>query len=86
MYNDRHYFVDNPLDRYAIGDRDPLVLNDDGSLDLWLLHDSPGPEREPKWLPAPDGPFNLGPRIYWPQQDVLESRWKRTAGHPAHPP
>jgi hypothetical protein len=24
------------------------------------------------WLPAPDGPFAVALRIYWPGQDVLD--------------
>ncbi len=75
MYNEHQYFVDNPLGRYAIGDRDPLTVNRDGSLDLWLSHDSPGAEREANWLPAPAGAFNLILRIYWPEQRVLEGGW-----------
>jgi len=75
MYNASQYFVDNPLDRYAIGDRDPLVHNPDRSLDLWLQHESPGAEREPNWLPAPSGPFNVVLRIYWPADEVLDGQW-----------
>jgi hypothetical protein len=45
MSNERQYFVANPLDRYAIGDRDPLVFNADGSLEISLQHDTPGRER-----------------------------------------
>jgi hypothetical protein len=75
MYNERQYFVDNPLGRYAIGDRDPLTFNSDGSLDLWLSRESPRAERETNWLPAPAGAFSLILRIYWPEQRVLEGRW-----------
>jgi hypothetical protein len=75
MYDEDQYFVDNPLDRYAIGDRDALAFNPDGSLDIWLQHESPGPERESNWLPAPAGPFNVIMRIYWPTDEALESGW-----------
>ena len=75
MYNERQYFVANPLDRYAIGDRDPLVFGEDGSLDIWLQHETPGPERQANWLPAPAGPFSLILRIYWPGPEVIDGRW-----------
>lgn len=75
MYDERQYFVDNPIDRYAIGDRDPLDFGDDGSLELWLQHESPGPEREANWLPAPAGGFTLILRIYWPKDELLDGRW-----------
>src|SRR6185312_16193577 len=75
MYDEHHYFVDNPIDRYAIGDRDRLVYAEDGSLDLWLQHDRPEGDRAANWLPAPAGPFNLILRIYWPEEDAVEGRW-----------
>ena len=53
MYDADGFQAANPLDRFAIGDRDDLAYNDDGSLDLYLQHRSPGPDREANWLPAP---------------------------------
>jgi hypothetical protein len=75
MYNERQFFVDNPLDRYAIGDRDPLTFNDDGSLDIYLQHESPGGAREANWLPAPAGSFNVFLRVYWPKPEMLDGTW-----------
>ncbi len=76
MYDMRHFLVPNPIHRYAIGDRDKLKFNDDGSLDLFIQHDSPGPEKEPNWLPAPEGEFNLIMRLYWPKESMLDGSWK----------
>jgi hypothetical protein len=65
----------NPLDRYAIGDRDALERNADGSLDLWIQHDAPGGSKDRNWLPAPEEGFNLTLRLYWPKQEALKDRW-----------
>ena len=75
MYNDKHFFVANPLDRHALGDRDKLNLNPDGSLDIYIRNDNPGKDKESNWLPAPKDSFNVVLRIYWPKQDLLERRW-----------
>ncbi|NOX61112.1 MAG: DUF1254 domain-containing protein [Chloroflexi bacterium] len=70
-------FIHNPLNRYTLGDRTPgLRYNDDGSLDVYIQHESPGPDKESNWLPAPDGPFMLGLRLYWPDAAILEGRWQ----------
>ena len=75
MYDADGFQAANPLNRFAIGDRDALTLNDDGSLDLYLQHESPGPERESNWLPAPRGPLGVTMRLYAPKPEVLEGRW-----------
>ena len=43
MYNDKQAFVANPINRYAIGDRDRLRPNPDGSVTLYIQNARPGP-------------------------------------------
>ncbi|MER6527117.1 DUF1254 domain-containing protein [Streptomyces sp. NPDC001508] len=75
MMNDRQLFVDNPLDRYAIGDRSGMRTDSDDSLDIYIQHDHPGPDRESNWLPAPEGSFNLFLRLYWPEEPAITGAW-----------
>lgn len=78
------FFADNPLDRYAIGDRTPgLKTNPDGSLDIWIGHQSPGSERESNWLPAPAGPFALFMRAYLPKPELLDGGYRLPPVTPA---
>lgn len=80
MYNDRQFFADNPINRYAIGDRDKLRFDKDGSLTLYVQRDSPGKEKESNWLPAPkEGGFSMNLRLYWPSSDALDGTWKPPA-------
>jgi hypothetical protein len=79
MYNSKQFFVENAIDRYAIGDRDKLKFDDDGSLTLYIQHDSPGKDRESNWLPAPADEFNLIMRLFWPKKEVLDGTWKPPA-------
>ena len=74
-YDSHHLFASNPLNRYALGSRDHLRFNADGSLDILLSHESPGLLLEDNWLPAPNGPFNLIMRAYWPGPEVLSGQW-----------
>jgi hypothetical protein len=75
MYDAEGFQVANSLDRFAIGDRDPLEYNPDGSLDLYLQHQSPGAGKEANWLPAPQGPLGVTMRLYSPQAPVLNGTW-----------
>ncbi|HEX8806575.1 MAG TPA: DUF1254 domain-containing protein [Candidatus Aquilonibacter sp.] len=76
MYDERQLFTANPIDRYAIGDRDKLAYNPDGSLDIYVQRDSPGKDKESNWLPAPkSGNFTMNMRIYWPKDNVLDGSW-----------
>lgn len=72
-----HYLVDNPIDRYAIGDRTRgLQRNADGSLDLWIQPDDPGPARRSNWLPSPArNRFVLNARLYQPWPLALDPAW-----------
>ena len=65
----RRYFVDNPIGRYAIGNRTPgLHFNADGSIDIALQHVVPNEASVlANWLPAPQGPFQLSLRAYDPE-------------------
>ncbi|RIB14523.1 hypothetical protein C2G38_2040121 [Gigaspora rosea] len=76
MYNDQQFFVKNCLGRYALGSRDDLKYStDDGSLTIYLQHDSPGKDYESNWLPAPDSNFNVMFRFYWPTNEILDKTW-----------
>ncbi|MBB6095927.1 hypothetical protein HNQ60_004818 [Povalibacter uvarum] len=76
LYDQRQLFTANPINRYAIGDRDPLRLNDDGSLDIHIQRTSPGADKEANWLPAPaSGPFSMNLRLYWPEPAALNGGW-----------
>ena len=68
MYDEQGFQVANELNRFAIGDRDPLHFNPDGSLDLYIQHASPGAARESDWLPAPNGRLGITMRLYAPER------------------
>ena len=59
LYDNEGLQVPNALDRFALGDGDKLTYDADGSLDFYVRADSPGTDKEPNWLPAPKGAFNL---------------------------
>ena len=83
VYDADGFQVANGLDRFAVGDRDPLTYNADGSLDVYLQHTNPGPQREPNWLPAPLGPFGVTMRLYAPKREVLTGQWHPPPVHKA---
>jgi hypothetical protein len=82
MYDGKsQLLVENPIDRYLINSPmlPDLERNDDGSLTIHLQKDSPGPDRESNWLPAPDGPIYVVMRLYWPTEEALTGTWKPPA-------
>ena len=79
MYNKDYFFVENPLNRYSISERQNLKTNADGSVDLYIQNESPGADKESNWLPAPKDRFILMMRLYWPKEtppSIINGSWK----------
>jgi hypothetical protein len=76
MYDEQGFQVANPINRFAIGDRDAIKFNKDGSLDIYIQHTSPGKDKESNWLPSPaKGQLGMTLRLYAPKQSVLDGTW-----------
>ncbi|KQW60534.1 MULTISPECIES: DUF1254 domain-containing protein [unclassified Ensifer] len=73
----KQFLVDNPIDRYLINSPmfAGLKKSDNGQIVLYLQHESPGPELESNWLPAPSEIFYAVMRLYLPRAEALEGRW-----------
>jgi hypothetical protein len=69
--------VANPVNRYLVNS--PMLpqfrLDADGGLTLYVQSVSPGQDREANWLPAPQGPFFMALRLYWPKTEAIEGKW-----------
>jgi hypothetical protein len=79
MYDKDYFFVDNPLNRYTLSQRNNFKTNPDGSVDLYIQAESPGKDKESNWLPAPKDEFVLMMRLYWPKEkppSLIEGSWK----------
>ena len=69
-----------PEGRHAVGSRQPLAPNADGSVDLLVQADPPPPAMRANWLPVRAGePFQLTARLYWPESAALQGRWHMPA-------
>jgi hypothetical protein len=87
MYDAQYFFVDNPLNRYTLSQRNALKPNPDGSVDLYIQHESPGKDKESNWLPAPAGDFILMMRLYWPKDtppSLIDGSWKIPEAREVH--
>jgi len=79
MYDAQYFFVANPLNRYTLSQRNKLKADPDGTVELLIQASNPGPDKEANWLPAPNGPFVLMMRLYWPKENppsLLDGTWK----------
>lgn len=75
LYDKDGFQVANNLNRFALSSWMPFKLNGDASLTLYIQNESPGPNMEANWLPAPKGPFNLTMRLYAPRPEALTGKW-----------
>jgi hypothetical protein len=77
----RFFLTENPLNRYAIGDRtEGLMRGLDGALDIWIGRSDPGGARTANWLPAPGkGAFALTLRAYLPRPELLSGAYRLPA-------
>jgi hypothetical protein len=68
--------VDNPINRYAIGDRTKgIQYGEDGSLTIHLSHQKPDGDAASNWLPVPKGPFYTVIRAYNAEPEVFNGTW-----------
>ena len=76
MYGSDEFFIPNPLNRYAVGDRTGMAKNSDGSLDIYIQPTEPAGKRA-NWLPSPaNKTFMLVMRVYMPKAVTLNGTWK----------
>lgn len=71
------YLVENPINRYLINSTTQgLAYGEDGSLTITIQHEQPqDATQKANWLPAPEGPFYMVMRIYWPEKQALDGIW-----------
>jgi hypothetical protein len=74
----RSLLVANPMNRYLINSEmlPSLRADPDGGYTFSIQNESPGITGESNWLPAPEGPFMVVLRLYWPKPDALNGTWK----------
>jgi hypothetical protein len=77
LYNQHHFFHPNELNRYSLGTKNQNLQHAaDGSLTLYASCTPPADAAlRDNWLPAPDGPFSLYLRAYWPKAPILDGTW-----------
>lgn len=72
----RHFLTENPINRYAIGDRTTgLIVEPDGSFEILIQHEKPSDAAVSNWLPAPKGRFRLALRTYLPRKELQDRTW-----------
>ncbi|WP_448478850.1 DUF1254 domain-containing protein [Mycolicibacter minnesotensis] len=69
--------VANPINRYLINSPmlPDLTRDPDGGITVYVQNQSPGAAKESNWLPAPQGPFQMILRLYWPKEEALNGSW-----------
>jgi DNA sulfur modification protein DndE len=77
MYDKEYFFVENPLNRYTLSERNELKTNADGSIDLYFGPSGSAPEGlEANWIETLSGkgfyPFF---RFYSPTVPLFDGTW-----------
>lgn len=72
MYAKYGFLIDSSINRYHLENKTNLTYNEDGSLDLYIQHESPE-ELKSNWLSDPPigEEFELTFRMYWPSEEVI---------------
>jgi hypothetical protein len=86
LYDEHFFFFKNALGKQNVSQRDKLATNPDGSIDIYVQNRAPAKDKQANWLPAPNGPFVLMMRMYWPNESpptILDGSWKPPPIHPA---
>jgi hypothetical protein len=52
----------------------PVVLS---GVTFHIQHESPAPDKETYWLPAPKGSIWRAMRLYWPGEATLDGSWRQ---------
>ncbi|MCL2087206.1 MAG: DUF1214 domain-containing protein [Oscillospiraceae bacterium] len=76
LYDASGFLYPNPQEKQGIRNIDPLVVDSDGSVTIYLQNESPGGDLEANWLPAPKEEFTLTLRVYLPDESVTDFSWK----------
>jgi hypothetical protein len=70
----RRFFVALTTMIIALGGQ--TLRAQDGSLTIYVQHDSPGVDKEANWLPAPPkAEFGLIMRAYSPRPEIASGEW-----------
>jgi hypothetical protein len=78
LYGSDFFLVQNPINRYSIGDRtEGLTRGSDGSLEIRIQREPS--EQGTNWLPAPEGGFQLILRTYQPKPALFNGEYKLPA-------
>ena len=75
MTNTARRMVANDAGIYSVSSHSGLQPNADGSIDIYIQKTAPL-AFESNWLPAPEGNFELGMRIYWPAPAAINGEYQ----------
>ena len=74
-YDEEGYVQPNGTGRCSLRERDDLVFEPDGALELAIQVSAPLEGPLANWLPCPEGAFSLCLRLYWPETAGLDRSW-----------